>query len=284
MINESDLELLTDREFTARVKTLLDTLMLEENLTPTERVSSIFSSIVRLSLTPSRPSVIETLEKDGTLQSLIAVNGRGEIELERYWARRVLEGQNKITDYPYFSNYKTLTQFELQKMESHHKLYGVRMVFVGSGALPFTPVMFGQHYPSMHVDCIDRDPSFVQYSTSLVTMLGIGNVSVRYQDINQLDGQLSYEISNADVIFIAALIGSTSEEKNGMLGRLHPHLKSEALVAIRSVPNDMRRLLYPLVELNNSISNSYHHLGTYALPRESGVINSLVILSPKPAN
>ena len=170
MSTKPNLELIEDEELTTRIKTILNALMLEGGLTPNECVSSMFSNLVRVSLMPSRPSVIGELQKDGTLQFLTEVCGKGEIELEKYWAERILRGQSNIIDFPYYADYAALTQFELQKMELHHRLHEIRMIFVGSGSIPLTSIMFAQRYPSMQIDCIDRDPSFVQYSKPFLTL------------------------------------------------------------------------------------------------------------------
>lgn len=86
-------------------------------------------------------------------------------------------------------------------------------------------------------------------------------------------------LSASDIVFIAALVGKSNLEKNKILSDIQPCLRSCSFVAVRTVPDDLRRLLYPKFELDDALRTKYQALGEYSLPRETGVINSIVVLS-----
>lgn len=280
---ERSLESLLEDELVQRIKSIFYALSSRKDLSPNEDTNALFKYLIRIisSSNPNHNGAVEILQKDGTLQKLIKLNCKGEIELERYWANRIIEGKNDLTQFPYYRNYVLLTKFELEQMQKYMGLDGKRLLFVGSGALPFTAMMFKQQQPSLDVRCIDRDAEFVRLSGALLSKLGILYLPISIRDIANLDSDIQSMLSTSDIVFIAALVGDSDSEKNRILAGMHPYLKPSSVVAVRSVPADLRRLLYPKFESNDSLRIRYMALGEYSLPRETGVINSIVVLSRK---
>lgn len=280
---ERNLESLLEGELVQTIKSIFHALSSKRDLSPNEDTNSLFRYLIHIvsSGNPNINGVVESLQKDGTLQGLIKLNCRGEIELERYWANRIIEGGNNLIQFPYYGNYVILTRFELEQMQKYMGLDGKRLLFVGSGALPFTAMMFKQQQPSLDVRCIDKDAEFVRLSGALLSKLGISYLPISIRDITNLDSGIQSMLSTSDIVFIAALVGDSNSEKNRILVSIHPYLKPSSVVAVRSVPADLRRLLYPKFELDDSLRIKYQALGQYSLPRETGIINSIVVLSTR---
>lgn len=278
---DKNLETLLEDELVQTIKSIFHALSSRRDLSPNEDTDALFKYLIRIisSSNSNHNGVVESLQKDGTLQKLIKLNCRGEIELERYWANKIIEGKNELTQFPYYGNYVLLTKFELEHMQKYMDLDGKRLLFVGSGALPFTAMMFKQQQPSLDVRCIDKDAEFVRLSGALLSKLGIGYLPVSLRNIADLDSDTQSMLSASNVVFIAALVGDSNSEKNRILASMHPYLNPISVVAVRSVPTDLRRLLYPKFELDDSLRIKYLALGEYSLPKETGVINSIAILS-----
>ncbi len=269
-------------QFVQKIYSIFNQLHAQRELCPNATISTLFSSLVDLVLTSDSSisnEVIGKLQQDGTLQSLIDLCCAGEIELERYWANQIISGEKDIREFPYYGNYAQLTDFELQQLREYIDLDGKKLLFIGNGALPLTAIMFKEKKPSLEIRCIDRDKEFVEYAKRLLLRLGISDIYVSHHDISDLDALVQSEISISEIVFIAALVGSSSQQKNTILSNMHPYTIPASLIAVRSVPEDMRRLVYPKFELEDRLKVKYKTLGEYALPRETHVINSLVILS-----
>ncbi len=269
-------------ELVQRVYFIFNQLNAQSELDPNDTVNSLFSSLLYLALN-SEPitskEAIRQIQMDGKLQDIIDLCCASEIELERYWANRIIEGENDLTQFPYHGNYVLLTKFELEQMQKYMELDGKRLLFVGSGALPLTAMMFKQQQPSLSIQCIDKDAEFVRLSRALLSRLGISYLPISSHDIASLDSDVQSMLSTIDIVFIAALVGKSNVEKNQILSDIQPYLKSGSLVAVRSVPDDLRRLIYPKFDLDDALRIKYRALGEYLLPRETGVINSIVVLS-----
>lgn len=277
---EINLELLLESQTIEAINSVFCALSSKKTLTPSEHTSALFSYLVRLSLSNNsyHKEVVEKLGQDGTLQKLIELCCIGEIELEKYWARRIIKGENDITGFPYYGNYRQLTTYELDVMGKHANLDGKKIFFAGSGAIPFTPIMFKEHQPSLEIRCIDKDEECVDYSNMLLSRLGLNNPYITHNDINDLNNEMRSEISNSGIVFIAALVGNSNLQKNKILSNIHDYTRTGSLVAVRSVPDDMRRLMYPKFELEDGLKVGYKVLGEYSLPKETGVINSIVVM------
>lgn len=269
-------------ELVQRIYSIFNQLNAQSELSPNDAVNSLFSSLVYLALNSdpiASKKAVRQIQLDGKLQDIINLCCASEIELERYWANRIIGGENDLTQFPSYRNYVLLTRFELEQMQKYMGLDGKRLLFVGSGALPLTAMMFKQQQPSLGIRCIDKDAEFVRLSRALLSRLGISYLPISSHDIANLGSDVQSMLSASDIVFIAALVGKSNSEKNKILSGIRPYLKSGSFVAVRTVPDDLRRLLYPKFELDDALRIKYRALGEYSLPRETGVINSIVVLS-----
>lgn len=196
--------------------------------------------------------------------------------MEYFWAERILSSGASLHDFPYYSNYNRLTDFELGAIRRHRNLADQRMLYVGNGALPFTALMYSRKEKGLLVDCLDRDLKSRELGAKIFEYTGVKG-SFHLGDIADADLQLE----KYDILFICALVGSSNEEKNAWLERMHPRLNKGSLVVVRSVPDDHRKLLYPQFTFSPENSTRYIRLGEYIPPREIKVINSIQLAEPK---
>lgn len=141
-------------ELVQRVYSIFNQLNAQSELSPNDTVNSLFSSLVYLALNSdpiTSRKAVRQIQMDGKLQDIINLCCANEIELERYWANRIIEGKSDLAQFPYYGNYILLTKFELEQMQKYMGLDGKRLLFVGSGALPLTAMMFKQQQPSLDI-------------------------------------------------------------------------------------------------------------------------------------
>ncbi|KAH9209379.1 Nicotianamine synthase [Leptodontidium sp. 2 PMI_412] len=170
---------------------------------------------------------------------------------------RAAEIHGRLAQFPYYSNYVDLTRMELSALNSLitpscsplHKF-----AFIGSGPLPLTSLCIYQtaasfSRPSQHsttenpveVLNIDFNPKAISESKQLCESLGPNATGMKFQcsaaDSPDLD------LSSFDVVYLAALVGSTQAEKEILLECVVGRMREGAYLVIRSAER-LRRLLY----------------------------------------
>ncbi len=198
------------------------------------------------------------------------------MELEYFWAKKILHSKGSLDDFPYYSNYDRLTDFELEAIKKHRNLTDNKMLYIGNGSLPYTALMFSSKQKGLLVDCLDKDKKARELGAKIFDY--VGQTGKFYLDDID-DTELSFE--RYDVLFLCALIGNSNQEKNAMLGRIHPKLDKRSLVVVRSIPDDHRKLLYPQFSFSQENMARYKPLAEYNPPRELGIINSIKLAEPR---
>lgn len=121
-----------------------------------------------------------------------------------------------------------------------------RMACLGSGPTPFTALCFRERYSeSVHFLNVDRDPEAIHFGSEIVRTCNFQNVSFLQEDVALLKTMSSF-----DVVHIAALIGTSAEEKRDLLLKVAKCMKPGALILVRST-DSLRTVLYPRFEVDD---------------------------------
>lgn len=217
-------------------------------LEPEPEVNALFSRLVglcdyRQDLDGAR--VLDDPGVRGVAPALRRLCADGEYRLERWWARSVLaadDPERRLTEFPYWRNYAELTALEL------HALAGVgidparreRACFVGGGPLPLSPLLLSRRL-GCPVEVVDRDLEAVDLAGRLLDRLGVSDaVRVRRAEAAEVD------VSDCDILLLAALVGMTRAEKAQILARLAERARPGTVLIARGAAG-LRRLLYPEV-------------------------------------
>jgi hypothetical protein len=108
--------------------------------------------------------------------SLPKLCGAAECEMEKWWARRILQsgcaGVQALEAFWYLDNYRALCQAEWRLMAGSPSR---RYAFLGSGALPMTAILLAETHPEVAVRCIDRDPDACDLAERLVRRLNLSH-------------------------------------------------------------------------------------------------------------
>ena len=155
--------------------------------------------------------------------------------LQRHIARNVLES------FPYFSNYIALTRLESAVIFANLDTPLKHIAFIGSGPLSLTSLCYAQQLPSVQIHNIDHDGDAIRISSSLACSLECANRLT----FSCESATSSTSLENFDVVYLAALVGSSSEEKLAVLQKVVDRMRHGALVCIRSA-HSLRGLMYPV--------------------------------------
>lgn len=249
------------------------------SLQPTPRLNDCFKELVDICLTAGNDvedTIQQMRQRAIEIEHLWSICAEGEAALEYFWAERNVDLTATLDDFPYYSNYNRLTDFELRAMREHRELRDQAMLYVGQGSLPLTPLMFTMKKPHLCISCLDKDTLAVKYACKIFSLLGVHG-SFYCGDIGKRD----ISLREYDILFLSSLVGDTNEEKNLLLEQMRPDLRRGSLVVVRSVPDDHRRLLYPKFSLSYRNTRQYNVLSEYVPKRAMGIINSIQIIETR---
>lgn len=227
------------------VRDLYQQLSNETDLRPRPAVNDLFSSLVSTVL--SVPDATGTAAlADSDLQAIVPnlrkLCGRGEYELEAAWARSISASPRPLAEldrFPYLANYRQLCRMELGVLASAASAHVGTVAFLGSGPLPLSSILLAQQ-ANLQVDNIDHDETAVALGRQLVEATNTANICF------QTDDAAAADLAGYDVVVLAAMVGSTPEEKLPLLHSICRSMSPGALLLARST-RGLRTLLYPTV-------------------------------------
>ena len=151
--------------------------------------------------------------------------------------------------FPYYSNYIDLVRMELNALASVKANLAPRtFAMIGSGPLPLTPLCIAAQLKSQGYGCItchnvDLNPQAMEYSINMCKALGhaAGTMCFHCADASSDD----VDLRTFDVVYLAALVGGCSSQKQSILANIIRRMSPGTLVVMRSA-HSLRRLLYPV--------------------------------------
>lgn len=179
--------------------------------------------------------------------------------------------QTRLSQFPYYTNYTDLTRMELSALTSLltpscRPLQ--TFAFIGSGPLPLTSLCISQtastflppnppqvtssttttneEQNEIQVLNIDINPTAITESKHLCALLGPAANGMKFQCSPATSPDL--DLSAFDVVYLAALVGSTQAEKEDLLESVVARMREGAYLVVRSAER-LRRVLYAVSDL-----------------------------------
>ncbi|KAF2708055.1 Nicotianamine synthase [Pleomassaria siparia CBS 279.74] len=284
--------------FVEEVRTIYSALIVLPDLAPGQQINALLSRLVYLCIEPRGEDLADyVMEIEGVeelCEKLRPLCAEAEGELERHWAERMIATANSqllaspklLTLFPYYDNYVSLSRLECSLIESFlpscspsHRPSPCSISFIGSGPLPLTSFCILDRYPEAMLWNVDRDQDALRLSEELATKVGYGSrmrfVSEDVSLSSKCQGKASWR--NAEVVFLAALVGLDNHTKMGILRDLARQLRPGTLVVARSA-RGLRRALYPVLELSDHLQRTGFDILAEVHPWTK-VVNSVVLLS-----
>lgn len=180
-------------------------LSTEQNLSPeNERITESLTHLVRsLAAHSATPGLAEFLLTTPQLEierlHLPQLCGLAECEMEKFWARRLLDDKNvRFDQFWYFAEYRELCAAETHLFQG--RTYS-HISFLGSGALPLTAFLLAKEFPDARITCVDIDPEACDLSARLAAKAGLAkNVHIACMDA------LEYKPAENELVICASLL------------------------------------------------------------------------------
>jgi nicotianamine synthase len=240
------------------------------SLAPSQPVNALFGELVQLCSTSHGDQALRCSDIQAIAPALRRLCCEGEYELEREWARRIIdsaEPTDELKRFPYHSNYLQLIELEA------HALFGLghatvhTVAFIGSGPLPLSAILLAERF-GLAVESVDRDAEAYGLAVKVTERLGLGQ-ALRFHHCDLLDFG---SIESFDVVVLAALAGTDRSEKRLLLAHLAARMRPGAVLLVRTA-SKLRTLLYPETRIED-LSGFAPQLVLHPL---NEVINSVIV-------
>ena len=239
------------------------------DLHPSTQVNALFSALVSLSTVISRTHPV--LQDAAAVARLRVLCAQGETHLEEFWAREILPDPARLAAFPYLDNYQSLARAEHHALSTASSRPLRHIVFAGCGPLPLTPLELHRIAPHLRITCLDNNYAATTQARAIIRAVAGPHSPITVICTDAAD----YDYSDADVVLVAALVGTTTTEKLNLLRQITATCPPEATLAARSVPDDGRQLLYTRLDPKD-LADIHGPPQEWLPPR--GVINSLIIM------
>ncbi|RLN17112.1 hypothetical protein C2845_PM02G44190 [Panicum miliaceum] len=248
------------------------------SLSPSPAVDALFTALVAACV-PASPVDVSRLGPGARKmrEELIRLCSDAEGQLEAHHADALAAFDNPLDHlhrFPYYRNYIDLSHLENDLLARHVPgLAPARVAFVGSGPLPFSSlVLAARHLPGALFDNYDRCAAANERARKLVRAdAGLSaRMSFRTADV----ADLTEELAEYDVVFLAALVGVAAEDKARVVAHLGRHMAPGAALVVRSA-HGARGFLYPVVDPEDIGRGGFDVLAVYHPDDE--VINSVIV-------
>jgi nicotianamine synthase len=216
------------------------------NLTPSIKTNRLFGKLVSIASDPKNNGIELHEDIRVILPKLHSLCSSGEYLLEEYWANRIDLSDNptkELMSMPYEKNYRQLSRLEVMSMRIPGRTTGLNALFVGSGPLPLSAICMATEF-NYTVTCMDLDRNAVNLSRRVVSALNLKNRL--YTDWCQALEYPNYK--DFDVVILAALVGSTSTDKQIIVEYIAKNMKPGSFLLVRSA-DGARELLYPKAKI-----------------------------------
>lgn len=163
--------------------------------------------------------------------------------------------RDALAAFPYYTNYKQLTRMELNGINICSLSPAKKFAFIGCGPLPLTSLCILEQtggLPSLItpvapqeilVHNIDHCSVALDTADDLCETLDIPKTSMSFE-LNDATS-LTIDLSEYDVVYVAALVGSTPTVKKRIFSQVMKRMRPGALLVVRSAKG-LRSLLYPV--------------------------------------
>ncbi|KAK1430024.1 hypothetical protein QVD17_12473 [Tagetes erecta] len=256
-----------------------------ETLKPSKDVNHLFTELVEACIPPYSINIATLPENiQETRSKLIRLCGEAEGHLEAHFSTILATFSNPLDHldiFPYYSNYLKLSQLEFDILNRHYPTdqpdrVPKRVAFVGSGPLPLTSIVLAlNHLKNTEFHNYDIDHSANSMASRLVSPDPDLSQRMLFHSVDIMD--VTDELKEYDVVFLAALVGMDINDKVKVIEHLAKYMAPGSILMLRSA-HGARAFLYPVVEPNDL--QGFEVLSIFHPCDE--VINSVVIARKDP--
>ncbi|KAF3963501.1 hypothetical protein CMV_012115 [Castanea mollissima] len=264
-----------DEPLVQKVWELYEQITSLENLKPSKDVNMIFTKLVLTCMPPNPIDVTKLCKKVQEMRSkLIRLCGEAEGHLESHYSTILGSYENPLDHlniFPYYSNYLKLSLLEFNILSQHYTHVPSKIAFVGSGPLPLTSIVLAsKHLTHTTFHNYDIDP--LANSQAIGLFSSDSDLSKRMLFHTNDIMNVTNELKDYEVVFLAALVGMDKEDKIKVVDHLAKYMAPGALLMLRSA-HGARAFLYPVIDPRDL--RGFEFLSVFHPTDE--VVNSVVI-------
>jgi nicotianamine synthase len=262
----------------SRFSGLYQQLAAAPSLEPSDYVTTLFAEVVELCISRQPETVVERALRDPRMVELrphfCRLCADHIFREERAWSRRISTSPDpwaELLHCPNYCNYVQLCDVEIHSVLALTGRTPKRLLFAGSGPVPITSVLFANGF-QLAVDNLEIDREAFDLGRHLVQRLGkADNMGFIHSDLRDFTDLEVY-----DVVCLAALVGLSPEDKREIVAHLSRHMRSDALLLVRSA-HGLRSLIYPPVHVEDLVG----FIPQLVLRPYTTVMNSVLIAKPQ---
>lgn len=236
-----------------KVCQLYDKISKLETLKPSKNVDTLLTQLVLTCILPSSINVSALPNNIQEMRSkLVRLCGEAEGHLEAHFSTILASFPNPLHHldvFPYYSNYLKLSRIEYNILNQHYSAQASppkRVAFVGSGPLPLTSIVLASHHlKDTTFHNYDIDPLANSMASCLVSPDPDLSQRMIFHTTDIMD--VTDELKDYDVIFLAALVGMDIDEKVKVVQHLAKYMEPGSILMLRSA-HGARAFLYPVVD------------------------------------
>lgn len=272
-----------DLPLVQKVCEIYDKLSKLNSLKPSKDVNTLFTDLVLTCIPPAPIDVTKLCKNVQEIRSnLIKICGEAEGLLESHYSSILGSFDDNPLDhlsiFPYYSNYLKLSLLEFTMLTQFcPKLDEPKCVaFIGSGPLPLSSIVLATyHLTNTCFHNYDIDSSANYLASRLVLKDPDLSERMLFHTIDVMD--VTSELKEYEVVFLAALVGMDKTDKVRVIAHLAKYMAPGAILMLRSA-HGARAFLYPVIDpcdlLGFEVLSVFH-------PTDD-VINSVVIARKLP--
>ncbi|HEY4964698.1 MAG TPA: nicotianamine synthase family protein [Candidatus Saccharimonadales bacterium] len=216
--------------------------LIDTDLTSSESVNAATQRLEAILLgTPANPAedVVSIFGQDA-IDRANALYETYETNLELSFADRLLRGDAETEDYPLFERFKRLIEKEVE-------LRGIgpsdKVLFIGSGPFPISPILIHQLSGGASVDCFDFSDEAIEVSTMVLEKIGLAD-SIKVTNIAAHEARLPSistpgEMGLYGTVFVALL----TQPKSAILSHVWRSITPGEKIVMRKSEGN-RQILY----------------------------------------
>ncbi|CAL9135737.1 unnamed protein product [Musa acuminata var. zebrina] len=221
------------------------------SLCPSKEVDMLFTELVLTCIPPVSTDVSKLSKEVQDMRcKLIKLCGEAEGLMESHYSDMLACYDNPLDHFdlfPYYSNYLKLSQLEYTLLARYvPSSPPTRVAFVGSGPLPLSSfVLAARHMQESQLHNYDLDAAANARARLLVR--GDPDMAARMEFHTADILGVTHELRGYDVVFLAALVGISHDDKVRVIEHLAHHMAPGAVLVARSA-HGARAFLYPVVD------------------------------------
>ncbi len=226
-----------------------------------------------VSTTYSSDQLVELFKKyhKDDLEKYRTIYQSAENIVETITAKKILDGKLSINDY-LSVRYNLIAQKQILDFQTYsHSLKS--LLFIGSGPIPISAIIFSQLLPNTSVTLLDIDPESLELSSRLLSSMHLHN---KIKILPPRDGSYFENYSQYDILCFAAVVGLTSKQKNDFYSNIAPYIEAGKHIFTRAVP-ETRAETFLYAPFPAESLNQYYIVKKYEKVDPSVKVHNLVL-------